>query len=401
MKKRLPFFLVSLFTLAGITSNPANAQWSAMNVGTCQHIQGLHCPTDGTCYIVGSYGYMRKSTDAGTNWTYLNSGTTTDITCVYFVDELTGYVCGASGLIMKTIDGGQNWTTQTTPDAFANYFWAITFLDANTGFVGGDSGGFYKTTDGGTTWNKITIPGAGSIGEVQFLDANTGYITVGTFNIKKTVDGGATWSDIAMPYFTSTATSLHFPSANTGYVLGGNGRVNVTNDGGVTWDSTITITSGEAMWDIFFVSDQKGYALANNGVIWTTQDGGGYWGLSAWPTTNALTHLFFRNPNQGYATGVFNSAVRYGSFTAVPEIPEGANISLFPNPMSESTTLRWTESVNADVTLLDMEGRQIRFWGEVPGGQLEINRAHLPAGMYFVTVQTEHELLGTLKLIIK
>ena len=62
---------------------------------------------DSTGWIVGSGGFIKKTTNAGNEWIQQNSGTTLILKSIQFVDQNTGWICGESGLILKTTDGGQ------------------------------------------------------------------------------------------------------------------------------------------------------------------------------------------------------------------------------------------------------------------------------------------------------
>ena len=61
---------------------------------------------DSTGWIVGSGGFIKKTTNAGNEWILQNSGTTLILKSVQFVDQNTGWICGESGLILKTTNGG-------------------------------------------------------------------------------------------------------------------------------------------------------------------------------------------------------------------------------------------------------------------------------------------------------
>jgi hypothetical protein len=81
--------------------------------------------------------------------------------------------------------------------------------------------------------------------------------------------------------------------------------------------------------------------------------------------------------------------------------PAGFAVSVFPNPFTDRTTIRWT-SPDGDATrisIFDPSGREIRWFTPSPaggpgslcwdGGYEDGSRA--PAGIYFVRVGAAHE----------
>lgn len=110
--------------------------------------------------------------------------------------------------------------------------------------------------------------------------------------------------------------------------------------------------------------------------------------------------------NQNYEETVnrvdgFNACLM--AFTGVEELVDGGvELSLFPNPMSESTTLKINNRFNANISvaLIDPAGKMIRNYGNVTESQLAIERTGLSAGMYFVQVTDEDRILTREKLII-
>lgn len=91
------------------------------------------------------------------------------------------------------------------------------------------------------------------------------------------------------------------------------------------------------------------------------------------------------------------------AFTGVEELVDGGvELSLYPNPMSENTTLKINNRFNANISisLIDPAGKMVRDYGNVTETQLSIERSGLSAGMYFVQVMDEDRILTREKLII-
>jgi len=109
---------------------------------------------DDTGWIVGSEGFIKKTTNAGIDWFKQTSGTTILLKAVKFADEKIGWVVGESGLIMKTTNGGTDWITQSSGTTVTLNSFDI--LDSNTLQVAGYGGIILKTTNGGNSWTTLS-----------------------------------------------------------------------------------------------------------------------------------------------------------------------------------------------------------------------------------------------------
>lgn len=121
---------------------------------------GVTCTGAETCYVVGTGGVIRKSTDGGDTWELLNSGTTEVLYDVQFADSEIGYAVGDHGTVLKTIDAGSTWIDVSVD---GNYF--IRAVSVSPGnperlVVVGDPGNVYTSEDGGTSWTGYSTPTA-------------------------------------------------------------------------------------------------------------------------------------------------------------------------------------------------------------------------------------------------
>jgi photosystem II stability/assembly factor-like uncharacterized protein len=84
-------------------------QWSPVNSGTTNNLNGTYLLDSGTGFVVGDTGTILKTTNAGATWMPLVSGTTTTLNAVHFFDASAGVAVGEQGLILRTTDGGTGW----------------------------------------------------------------------------------------------------------------------------------------------------------------------------------------------------------------------------------------------------------------------------------------------------
>lgn len=287
-------------------------------------------------WIIGSEGFIKKTTNAGIEWVQQNSGTSLILKSIYFVNQSTGWICGESGTILKTTDGGQTWFNQTS--GTTNHLTKIQFIDNEIGYVVGFEGTILKTIDGGSTWRYQSSNTNSDLYDVNFVDASAGYAVggeCGSYAILKTTNGGSSWSNkhSSFYYDYSSLLAVKFLNADTGFIGGGYTNQNIifkTTDGGDTWiqliitpsfkknekrfieQTNIYITGG--INSIYFKNKNIGYAVGGNGYGWdrqiyTTSDGGSTWfrRYSGWEE-NGLVSVSGNDHGQGWAVG-FTGAI--------------------------------------------------------------------------------------------
>ncbi|MCX6301715.1 MAG: hypothetical protein NTW82_06000 [Bacteroidia bacterium] len=212
-----------------------------------------------TGYIIGSNGYLLKTTDYARSWEQSDIekdslGVTT--TTLSFINDSTGFIYGIGnvlngdyyGTLYKTVDGGKHWTKRHYTTAYRLYsmkffdslyatainydnsgahlmrtsdggesWWADNNLELNQSFKGlfylgglsyatGTNQRIYKSTYKGFSWSTINIPKtpANFIRGFYFIDEKTGFVDCVDKKFK-TTDGGNTWQEIKFPFkFFST-----------------------------------------------------------------------------------------------------------------------------------------------------------------------------------------------------
>src|SRR5882762_10812717 len=149
-------------------------QWSPVNSGTTNNLNGAHLLGSGTGFIVGEAGTILKTTDLGATWALLISGTSATLHGVYLFDFDQGVAVGEQGLILRTTDGGAVW--QTVASGVKDSLRSVSFSGAN-GICGGDSQTILYSTDSGASW-QIGQSGffGGGFPGAQMLNTTTGFV---------------------------------------------------------------------------------------------------------------------------------------------------------------------------------------------------------------------------------
>jgi photosystem II stability/assembly factor-like uncharacterized protein len=388
------------FLLVFFSSLNVFGQWSPVNSGTTNNLNGAYLLDSGTGFVVGDAGTILKTTDAGATWAPLTSGTTTALHDVYLFNPNEGVAVGEGGLILRTTDGGAGWqnVASSVKDSLRSAFlsgvngicggdsqtilystdsgasWQI----GQTGFFGGGFPGAHmlspsiglvagqnsifqplvgNTTDGGVSWNFHAFyfdNNEGGCTDIRFFDVNTGVVSGIVFDgrgaIARTTDGGLNWSTL---FFDQAIEGVDFPVTNTtniGFAVGWGGRILHTANAGVTW---IPQTSGTStnLKDVSFATDGlTGIAVGESGIILRTTNGGGPSpSISINPSKdNTLYEYIPADGDRSNALGdhffagkTVKSEIRRGvlAFDIAGSIPPGSTITSVSLSMHMSRTL--------------------------------------------------------------
>ena len=325
MKRRylITFFIISI-------SSIIHSQWTNQNPVPYGNDLWSTFFIDDTGWMVGSEGFIKKTTNSGVDWVEQNSGTTLTLKSVQFIDQSTGWICGESGLILKTTDGGVNWyslessTTQHLTD--------IHFCDLDNGYAVGYGGTILKTTDGGSSWSSQSSDTSYDLTSVDFVDALLGYAggnEASSYRVLKTTDGGINWiNKVIGSGYEGEVRTVEFINADTGFVGGGasisNFFIYKTTDSGDTWvQSTISpsrpqdinrrkelsIYDAGGINSIYFKDSNIGYAVSGWGgwdrAIFTSTDGGSTWHRKYYGSEeDGLLSVYGNSQGQAWAVGV-------------------------------------------------------------------------------------------------
>lgn len=326
-----------LFTIVFIISTVITySQWTNQNpVPNGNDLWSTFFVDDNTGWIIGSDGFIKKTTNSGLDWTQQNSGTYLTLKSIQFIDPNSGWICGEGGVILKTTNGGINWLSQTS--GTTGCLTDIHFCDSNIGYTVGFGGTISKTTDGGTSWIIQISNTTNDLFSVDFINDSVGYAVGGSyrtsdsFAIMKTTDGGLNWYEKPLPAGCTTWSSLNtveFVDANTGWIGAGYGAMNKgkiykTTNGGDTWvqqyvgtlekDSaghkdSYTPDMGNGIRSIFFKDSNNGYAVSGTigyaRSIITTTDGGATWIQKCYEwESDGLLSVYVNNAGKGWAVG--------------------------------------------------------------------------------------------------
>lgn len=125
---------------------------------TLQHeIRALARTPDGAVHAAG-YGTIMRSVDEGHTWEV--APVAGDFfRGVHFPSAEVGYVVGEYGAVYKTTNAGIDWQqVRAGSSVFAStqaLLRDVAFVDASEGFLVGTNGTVYRSTNGGSSWKRV------------------------------------------------------------------------------------------------------------------------------------------------------------------------------------------------------------------------------------------------------
>jgi len=288
-----------------LSTDGGNA-WSSIDLAieSRSDVNGVDLLLDGSLWLCGGGGFLRKTQDDGLSFSYPLHPIVTGLADVFFLDTSRGWACAArSKNVARTTDGGATWSvpggagstlawTQVISSGSASIRGNTFQIDPNDRkklyCVQGKS--VQASWDLGTSWTTIaTIAGSGTRTNaflVSQKDTLTWLALVqDSDRVTRTTNGGATWTPTISIGFTEYGLPLERDCNNPDHVWFGpeDGQVWKSTDFGATWfvHSDPNFRSPD---DFVVVKDTSGVILVSDGVtgsgnaqIWKTSDDGATW----------------------------------------------------------------------------------------------------------------------------
>lgn len=398
MKKLLPVLLAACLSIGSTAQNQYGWIQKSMFGGDARH----RC----VGVTIGSRGYMGLghvnsiTNIAYQDWWEYDPGSDTWAQKANFPGgdryHSVGFAIGQYAYVgMGRDEVGNNYNDLYRYDAVTNTWSTMTSLPGpnrrggvafainGKGYVGTGSylADFYEYNPVTNAWTaKASIPGSGRTSAVGVAVNGKGYIGTG--------DVGGPSNDL---YEYNPATNTWFTCASLpglarmeacGFELNGNLYIG-------TGDDYSSGTNYQDMWC---------YKPATNS--WVQLDD------FAGSARRYMTS--FTIGSRAYA-GLGTSGINYkdlwefGTISGITE-PVAAieQLTVFPNPVLENTTLQWNKSIiNGELLLIDMQGKRVRTISNISGTTVMLSREDLAAGTYFVQLRSAKGTHANGKLLLR
>jgi len=401
------------FTQSGTTPVNNIARWN----GTSWDSMGNGSPNcggavsniiryNGEIYSAGCFfppsssGYIAKWN--GTSWDSVGKPNGSVLQLTIYNNELyaCGYFTDINGIPINNIAkfNGSSWSSVANDTTWNNPGVIIAFYNGEL-YVGGN---FYNLTTGmwrlakwnGTNWVKVGNSGiyglSAGVWDMKVFNGElyvAGEFYVADGNVGNYIQkwNGTTWGDVGGGMAGGFAV-MKLEENNSKLYAGGvfdyAGGVPAQNI--ASWDGT-----NWCGYNTNFNSAVNSFAVLNNEFY----VGGGF-------------NLNFTDTLRSVAkwTGG-NYTDTCGNTTGITEnnFPQN-NISIYPNPFNESTTIEISDAVGSpfEFILYDELGRAVKQISQITERKFVVVRENLTSGIYFYTLQTsEKTMLSRGKLVIQ
>lgn len=229
-------------------------------------------PTRSTLTAIATFGnrlwaaghdtVIITSGDDGKTWSLQNFDPERQqpIMDIHFFNAETGTVIGAYGLIMTTHDAGLNWEDEMV-DPEVDYHLNSMVVDGEQRFIAGEAGYSYRSLDGGDTWEPLDLPYQGSMWGA--LAANGCILFYGLRgHVLESCDRGEMWEQLESRTLASISGGA-FDGSRT--VLVGNSGTVLVRQGRGQFQETIH-SSGVDFSAVLAISDGRFLLVGEDGV---------------------------------------------------------------------------------------------------------------------------------------
>lgn len=337
---------------------------------------------------VGDAGTIIHSNSTASEWAVVNSGVSVPLRGVSFVGE-TGWAFGDDGVILRSTDRGAQWEQMYSETGST---WnAISFIDSLNGWiVGSDELNktrfpvLARTSDGGIEWIPWQSPPT-VFTAIQMLGADNGFATGDGGVLYRTTNGGSSWEERPSGY-TTLLTDLNALSAGLVFVTTADGRILRTEDGGKSWREEENVQALGGLYAITKGTNEM-IAVGDSTIAFVRL-------AAEAPIDTAGRPPFIEN----FAAGAAGESGRWAARIE----------SIAPNPTTDETTIRFSLSRRARVTIAihTLLGQRVAVLGD----QLLDAGAHsatwsgtddagapVPSGSYLVRI-TAGEVVSTARI---
>ena len=324
-------------------------------------------------YAESQYGNLGRSTNGGSSFSGATSG----------------------------ISGRTNWNT---PVVFDPQDPTILYYGANAVF---------RSTNRAVSWTSISPdltdgPGNGNLvfGTVTTIavgpsDANTIWAGTDDGHVWVTQNGGTSWTDVSagLPQRWVTRVTAHPTQPLEAFVAVSGYRWNEpqanvyhTNDGGQTWIPRSSGLPEAPVNDLLFdpLDSNRLYIGSDLGVFYSDDAGLNWDVLGANLPAAPVLDIDLHHPTRTLVAATYGRSMYRYDLSALPTArdqiaePQSTSLSLFPNPVRTSATIRYTLERPSDMVLevFDSRGRRVAV----------LERGRRAAGSYSVQWNASNRL---------
>jgi photosystem II stability/assembly factor-like uncharacterized protein len=207
-------------------------RWEVSTTGSGNVLYGVYVANSPRyIYVVGSNGYVGRSTD-GTTWATQTTGVTNALYAIHGSSGSTFFASGSSGVLLRSYNG-TSWTnvnnvmTYPTSPATGDPFYSVYYSGGKAWVVGGNTAAYYFD-DFSLRWQRITVPA--SVPSYVYLYGVSGFgsnriFAVGESGTILQYDGGMAWNQLPSVTTAVTLRGIFAPNATDTWFFGSGGAI--------------------------------------------------------------------------------------------------------------------------------------------------------------------------------
>ncbi|MBQ0720725.1 MAG: hypothetical protein KBT88_09450 [Gammaproteobacteria bacterium] len=216
-----------------IMRKAGDGDWVKVDSGTDQRLLSVSANESGLAVVVGGFGTVLKSIDAGLTWAplsfdweaILNDFYEPHVYDVSVSPEGVITLVGEFDLVLRSVDQGETWDVVNKGDTS---LFALHFRDATTGFAVGQDGKVIKTLDGGLSWNIMPVPTKENLLDVW--SSGSQVIVTGIRTLLRSSDDGLNWElvtegDVAVQWYQAVDGTAGDAGEDSVVMVGHSGRI--------------------------------------------------------------------------------------------------------------------------------------------------------------------------------
>lgn len=229
-----------------IRSRDGGNTWETLQTGTTRSLLGVAFASRDVGVAVGDYGTLIRTEDGGTTWqgvrlpeeVFLPDDVAEVVdpgdVLLYDIDFPAadrGWIVGEFGTIFTTFDAGRTWVSQRSP--VQSTLFGVDFTDAQNGWTVGLESVMLRTTDGGATWKRERIPAPKGFFLALYdvaVRGSVGWAIGDRGLLLRSADGGTTWERITLPVRLAGNwfRGVSLTPAGAGAIVGNRGHILIT-----------------------------------------------------------------------------------------------------------------------------------------------------------------------------
>ena len=183
--------------------------------------------------VVGSFGVVLVSSDAGKNWTRQQLKGQPTLIDISACPDNSLVTLSVEGDVWVSDDNGKSWQSHKIETAETPQ--AITCAPDSKLWVVGSFSTFLSSADKGVSWSSQSLDEDMILSYITFFDADHGVATGEFGNLLSTTDGGKNWQMVTTMPNEFYPISALFTDMNTGWVAGLGGKILYTENAGQSW----------------------------------------------------------------------------------------------------------------------------------------------------------------------